>query len=92
MISGSQSVGNGMHVGVQYLSTTKHDLRFIRRHGVTHIDATPDDFELDTLQRHRDEAAAEGVSLEMLHIPIAKSITLAQDPQRDRDIEGSRND
>ena len=83
----SQAAGHGMHVGVQYLSTTQHDLQFIRRHGVTHMDATPGDFELDTLQRQKDEAAAEGVSLEMVHIPIARSIPLAQDPQRDRDIE-----
>ncbi len=87
MTSPSQAAGHGMHVGVQYLSTSQHDLQFIRRHGVSHMDATPDDLELETLQRHRDEAAAEGVSLEMVHIPIAKSITLAQDPQRDRDIE-----
>jgi mannonate dehydratase len=82
-----QTNGDGMHVGVQYLHTTKHDLQFLRRHGVTHMDATPDDFELDTLQQHRDEAAAEGVRLEMIHVPIPKSIPLAQDPQRDRDIE-----
>ena len=83
----TQSKNNAMHVGVQYLRTTKHDLQFLRRHGVTHMDAIPDDFEMDTLQRHLYEAASEGISLEMIHIPIAKSITLAQDPQRDRDIE-----
>jgi mannonate dehydratase len=39
------------------------------------------------LTRHKEEAAAEGVSMEMIHIAIPESITLAQDPQRDRDIE-----
>ena len=87
MTVNGQASNNGMHVGVQYVSTTKHDLQFLRRHGVRHMDATPADYELDTLRRQRDEAAAEGVSLEMVHIPIARSIPLAQDPQRDRDIE-----
>jgi mannonate dehydratase len=76
-----------MHVGEQAIRTTKAELQFVRRHGVTHIDAAVDGTDVETLLRHREEAAAEGVSLEMIHIGLPKSITLAQDPQRDRDIE-----
>ena len=67
--------GNGMHVGVQYFRTTRHDLQFLRRHGGTHMDVTPDDFELTTLPQQRDEAATEGVSLEMIHILRAIHLT-----------------
>ena len=42
---------------------------------------------METLLRHKEEAAGEGLSLEMIHIGIPKPITLAQDPQRDRDID-----
>ncbi|MCZ6679689.1 MAG: mannonate dehydratase [Candidatus Poribacteria bacterium] len=76
-----------MHVGVQYVGTSKPELQFLVRHGVTHMDATVENMEVETLLRHKQEAAAEGVSLEMTHIGIPKSITLAQDPQRDRDID-----
>ncbi|MFT5085958.1 MAG: mannonate dehydratase [Candidatus Latescibacterota bacterium] len=76
-----------MHVGVQGIGTSKMELQFLTRHGVTHMDATVADQELDTLKRHKEEAAAEGVSLEMIHYDPARSITLAQDPQRDRDLD-----
>ena len=76
-----------MHVGVQGIGTSKHELQFLTRHGVTHMDTFPADTQVDTLNQHRDEAAAEGVSLDTIHINIPTSITLAQDPQRDRDIE-----
>ena len=76
-----------MHVGVQGLGTKKMDLQFLVRHGVTHMDAAVDNTEVDTLVRHREEAAAEGVSLEMIHIGLPRSIPLALDPQRDRDLD-----
>ncbi len=76
-----------MHVGVQGLGTSKKELQFLTRHGVTHMDGSVDDNEVETLIRHREEAAAEGVSLEMVHIGLPESITLALDPQRDRDID-----
>jgi mannonate dehydratase len=76
-----------MYVGCQYIGTSKHELQFLTRHGVTHMDTRVDADKLDVILRYRDEAAAEGVTLEMLHIPIAESITLAQDPQRDRDLD-----
>ena len=75
-----------MHVGVQGVGTSKPELQFLVRHGVTHMDAPVENTEVETLLRHKEEAAAEGVSLEMIHIGIPQSITLAQDPQRDRDL------
>ena len=76
-----------MHVGVQGIGTSKMELQFLTRHGVTHMDAQVDGNDANTLARHRQEAADEGLSLEMIHHDPARSITLAQDPQRDRDIE-----
>jgi len=76
-----------MYVGTQGIGTTKVELEFLVRHGVTHMDGAVADTEVDTLRRHREEAAAEGVSLEMIHINLPKSITLAQDQQRDRDLD-----
>lgn len=77
-----------MHVGVQGIGTSKQELQFLVRHGVTHMDAGVENTEVETLQRHKEKAAAEGVSFEMIHIGLPKSITLAQDPQRDQDING----
>lgn len=75
-----------MHVGEQGIQTIKPELQFVVRHGVRHIDAAAEDTEVDTLRRHVEEAAAEGVTVEMIHIGLPTSITLARDPQRDRDI------
>ena len=76
-----------MYVGVQSIGTSKKELEFLTRHGVTHMDTAIDPDNLDQIVKQREEAAAEGVELETIHIPIAKSITLAQDPQRDKDID-----
>ena len=78
----------GMHVGVQGMGTSKIELEFLTRHGVTHMNAAVADFEVDTLVRHREEAAAAGVSYEASHIGLDKSITLAKDPERDRALDG----
>jgi len=51
------------------------------------MDAAVENTEAETLLRHKQEAAEEGVSLEMIHIGLPRSITLAQDPQRHRDID-----
>ena len=75
-----------MHVGVQGVGTSKHELQFLVRHGVTHMDASVENTDAETLVRHKEAAAAEGVDLEMIHIGIPRSIELAQDPQRDADI------
>ena len=80
-----------MHVGVQGIGTSKTELRFLVRHGVTHMDATVENTEVETLLRHREEAGQEGVSLEMIHIGLPSSITLAQHPQRDKDIDAICN-
>ncbi|MDE0686693.1 MAG: mannonate dehydratase [Candidatus Poribacteria bacterium] len=77
-----------MHVGVQGIGTSPKELAFLVRHGVTHMDASVENTETETLIRHKEEAAEAGVSLEMIHIEMPRSITLAQDPQRDKDIEG----
>ncbi len=76
-----------MHVGVQGIGTSPKELAFLVRHGVTHMDASVGDTETETLVRHKAEAAEAGVSLEMIHIGLPRSITLAQDPQRDTDID-----
>lgn len=77
-----------MHVGVQGIGTSEKELEFLVRHGVTHMDASVKGNDPQTLMEHKAEADAAGVSLEMIHIGIPRSITLAQDPQRDKDIEG----
>ena len=84
---GQQRKKAGMHAGVQAVGTSKPELQFLVRHGVKHMNASVDNFEVETLVRHKEEAATEGVSFESTHVGLAKSITLAQDPQRDRDIE-----
>jgi len=76
-----------MHVGAQGIGTSKKELEFLLRYGVTHIDASVENTEVETLLRHKEEAAEEGVSLEMIHIGIPKSVTLAQDPQRHQDLD-----
>jgi len=76
-----------MYVGTQGVGTSKQELQFLVRHGVTHIDGAVKSTDAETLTKHREEAAAEGVSLEMIHIGLPRSIPLAQDPQRDRDID-----
>ena len=76
-----------MYVGTQGIGTSKMELEFLVRHGVTHMDAIVEDCEVDTISRHRDEAAAAGVDMEMIHIGTPRSILLAQDPQRDRDLD-----
>ena len=77
-----------MYVGVQGIGTSKRELEFLVRHGVTHMDCDDDGTDLERLKRYREEAAAEGVELETIHIEIPKSITLAREPERDKDIDG----
>jgi len=76
-----------MYVGVQGIGTSKQELEFLTRHGVTHMDSDPDPGNLSEIVRLREEAAAGGVELEMIHIPLPESIALALEPQRDRDID-----
>ena len=76
-----------MYVGCQGIGTSRHELQFLVRHGVTHMDTSIDPDDFDLLRKSREEAAAEGVELEMIHIPMPESITLADDPQRDKDLD-----
>lgn len=76
-----------MYVGVQGIGTSKMELEFLTRHGVNHMDTSLDPNDLGKISVQREEAAALGVELEMMHIPMPESITLALDPQRDRDLD-----
>ena len=77
-----------MYVGVQGVGTSKHELQFLTRHGVTHMDESGDDpGDLDALLRSREAASAEGVELEMIHIAIHDSIVRGQDPDRDGHLD-----
>ena len=76
-----------MHVGVQGMSTAKIDLQFLRRHGVTHMNGGVEDMEVETLVQHREAAAAEGISFEATHVGVGCNITLARDPERDRELD-----
>ena len=67
-----------MHVGVQGIGTSPKELAFLVRHGVTHMDASVEDTETETLIRHKAEAGEAGVSLEMIHIGLPRSITFAR--------------
>ena len=40
-----------MHVGVQGIGTSKPELQFLVRHGVTHMDASVENTEVETLLR-----------------------------------------
>ena len=81
-----------MHVGDQAVPLTHKALQFRARHGCYHIDSDLGGrdaaLELDE-QGYREAiamCASEGVTLEMTHISIPESITLAL-PERDADIE-----
>ena len=78
-----------MYVGTQYFGTSKKEMEFLVRHGVFHFDARVDDMEVETLVRHREEAARYGVELEMVHVDPRsfRNATLGRHPERDRDIE-----
>jgi len=62
-------------------------MEFLTRHGVTHLDAEVPDTEEATLVKHKEEAASHGVDMESIHITLPRSILLAQDPQRDEDLD-----
>jgi len=92
-----------MHVGCQRGPTTRETLQFLKRHGVEHVCGYPEfDRErgywtADDVARTRDLCEQEGVSLDMCPLPFLSSshidregrgaIMLADDPERDRDIE-----
>ncbi len=57
-----------MYVGCQGIGTSKKELQFLTRHGVNNMDTQIDPDDLDQIVKQREEAEAEGVSLEMIHI------------------------
>ena len=77
-----------MYVGTQHFGTSRTEMEFLVRHGVNHFDASVADMEVDTLRRYREEAAAYGVELEMVHVKPMLNVTMANDPERDREIDG----
>lgn len=76
-----------MYVGTQSFGTSKKEMEFLTRHGVTHLDASVPDTEEATLAKHKEEAAKYGVNVESIHFGLPRSIPLAKDPERDADIE-----
>jgi len=76
-----------MYVGAQGIGTSKAELEFLVRHGVYHMDSGLPDTEEATMARAREAAAAQGVSLEMIHFGLPRSIPLAREPERDRDLD-----
>jgi mannonate dehydratase len=87
-----------MHVGHQYCGTSRAELEFVARHGVTHIDCSlaadnsnPDGPALSEANLRDAMAAcvAAGVSLEMVHVELPRSI-IRGDPARERDVQEVR--
>jgi mannonate dehydratase len=90
-------------LGCQSGPTTDQRLQFFKRHAVEHICGYPEGareqrrYTVEELLRLRERCEKHGVSLDMVPAPFLTSshidrekrgaIMLAQDPQRDRDIE-----
>ncbi|MBL8230799.1 MAG: mannonate dehydratase [Bryobacterales bacterium] len=85
-----------MHVGGDYHSvagdhiTSKQNLEYNLRHGVTHLTAQmrrrPEGWDADELHRMRENCDRMGVQLEALRMD-AEYITMRPGPDRDREIE-----
>jgi len=92
-----------MHVGTQRGPTSPEMLQYFKRHGLDHICGYPPDpgergyWTVDDLQQTRELCERHGISLDMVALPFLTSshidgerrgaIMLADDPQRERDIE-----
>jgi len=92
-----------MHLGTQQGPTTPQMLQYFKRHGVDAICGYPPDpgprgyWTVEDLLKTRELCEKHGVALEMVALPLLgsshidrtrrASILLAEDPQRDRDIE-----
>lgn len=92
-----------MHLGCQSGPTDDKRLQFFKRHAVDHICGYPDGertqsrYTVEDLSRLRERCEKHGVSIDMVPTPFLSSshidrekrgaIMLAQDPERDRDIE-----
>jgi D-mannonate dehydratase len=81
-----------MHVGCQSFQPTKVDMEFLIRCGVSAVDMSPLKYSgegqedgvitLETLRDYAQKTAEFGVTLEAIHIPLPRCITLAL-PERD---------
>ena len=68
-------------------STSKENLEFKERHGVHHIDGgSPKNWNVDEILEMKETCEKYNISLEMFHVGIPRSITLATS-ERDRDID-----
>ncbi len=92
-----------MHVGTQRSPTTPHMLHYFKRHGVNHICGYPEFprergyWQADEVARTRELCEKHGITLELVALPFLASshidrekrgaIMLADDPERDRDID-----
>ena len=92
-----------MYVGTQRGPTSKERLEYFKRHGVDHICGYPPDpgargyWTVDDLVRTREFCEKHGITLDMVALPFLTSshidrekrgaIMLADDPERERDIE-----
>lgn len=92
-----------MHVGTQRGPTTPEMLDYFKRHGVDHVCGYPPDpgqrgyWTVEDLEQTRDLCERHGIQLDMVALPLLTSshidrekrgaIMLADDPERDRDIE-----
>jgi len=92
-----------MHLGTQQGPTTPQMLQYFKRHGVEAICGYPPDpgnrgyWTVEDLEKTRDLCQKHAIRLEMVALPLLTSsrvdhqgrgaILLAQDPQRERDIE-----
>jgi mannonate dehydratase len=90
-----------MHVGTQFKPRDDRDYRVLSQLGVTHVCVDPPgdpyQWSLDDLCRHRDHVASFGLSLDMVQLPLSSRpieehesphIMLAEEPQRQREIDG----
>ncbi|MFW6174484.1 MAG: mannonate dehydratase [Chloroflexota bacterium] len=93
-----------MYVGTQTPARSDDDFRVWAQLGVNHVCAdppgNPHEWTVDDLKRHREHVESFGLTLDMVQIPLSSTpiersqspaIMLAQDPERDRQIESIQN-
>ena len=89
-----------MYVGTQFQPRGDDDYRVFAQLGVANICANPagnpHHWDLDTLARHREHVESFGITLDMVQLPLgsrpveeneSQAILLANDPERDRQID-----
>ena len=89
-----------MYVGTQFKARDDDDYRVFAQLGLQHICAdppgNPHDWSIDTLTRHRERVESFGLTLDMVQLPLgsrpveenqSQAILLADDPERDRQID-----